>query len=82
MVFGSGATSSQTSFCVDQSDPALVTMYRKINACDAADASGISDVVSIVASVLSVVAALMGAGAAYRFKLCSRGICNCCGNVQ
>jgi hypothetical protein len=30
------ATSDQTSFCVDQTNPDLVSMYRKINACSVA----------------------------------------------
>ncbi len=34
-VSGGGGSSSQTSFCVDQTNPNLVIMYRKINACSA-----------------------------------------------
>ena len=54
---------------MDQSDQALVFMYRKINACSA-DSPSSSDIVTIVASVLSIVAAIAGAIFAYHFKLC------------
>jgi hypothetical protein len=40
-----------------------------------------ADIVAIVASVLSIVAALVGAGAAYRFKLCHNIAC-CGGTVN
>ena len=58
-VSGGGGSSSQTSFCVDQTNPNLVIMYRKINACADAWRVPVNSVLTMLCILISVAFGLM-----------------------